>query len=437
MVVRLDAVIVGGGVVGLYTALDLSMRGFKVALIERSYVGSGTSGRMHGLLHSGARYVVRDPAAALECMQENDVISMVAPHAVENTGGYFVALDGDDVEYQEEFLRSLRRVGIWHRVLDPGEALKEEPFLSPRARLVVEVPDKVVYAGDMLASIALTAFSEGALVLEQAELYGIEISGGLVESAIVMDRSSGEVRRLRTQALVNAAGPWAGRVAGMAGVELEVMPTAGVMAVYPRRLTRRVINRLRPPSDGDIVVPYHGVSVAGTTAKVIEDPDSVSIEDEDLEILSSEASQMIPALSGMRISRSYYSVRPLIKTESSKPSREATRDFKIYTHSKPSNMVSAIGGKFTTGRLVAEKLSDATSELLGSSKSSITKDKRLLGNDFEELVEALRSSESSWIVERLRAHSSTLDWERLRGAVLSISVSLISIESRKILGWYR
>jgi glycerol-3-phosphate dehydrogenase len=80
-----DVVVVGGGVNGLFTALDLSLRGFKVLLLERGSVGSGTSGRMHGLLHSGARYVVTDPRAAVECIEENRIMARIAPHAIEDT----------------------------------------------------------------------------------------------------------------------------------------------------------------------------------------------------------------------------------------------------------------------------------------------------------------------------------------------------------------
>ena len=70
---------------GLFTALDLSLRGFKVLLLERGSVGSGTSGRMHGLLYSGARYVVTDPRTAVECIEENRIMARIASHAIEDT----------------------------------------------------------------------------------------------------------------------------------------------------------------------------------------------------------------------------------------------------------------------------------------------------------------------------------------------------------------
>ncbi len=76
-----DVAIIGGGVNGgVFTALDLALRGgLKVVLLEKGVIGGGTSGKMHGLLHSGARYVVTDPKAAVECAEENKIIARIAP----------------------------------------------------------------------------------------------------------------------------------------------------------------------------------------------------------------------------------------------------------------------------------------------------------------------------------------------------------------------
>ena len=52
--------IVGGGGTGGALAHDLALRGMKVTLVERGEFTSGTTGRHHGLLHSGARYAVND-----------------------------------------------------------------------------------------------------------------------------------------------------------------------------------------------------------------------------------------------------------------------------------------------------------------------------------------------------------------------------------------
>ena len=85
-------VVIGGGATGCGVARDLSLRGYRVILIESGDLGSGTSSRFHGMLQSGARYVVSDTAYAAECYREREIISKIIPEAVEEIGGVFVSL---------------------------------------------------------------------------------------------------------------------------------------------------------------------------------------------------------------------------------------------------------------------------------------------------------------------------------------------------------
>ena len=80
-------VVIGGGATGCGVARDLSLRGYKVILIEFGDLGSGTSSRFHGMLQSGARYVVSDTNYAAECYREREIISRIIPEAVELIGG--------------------------------------------------------------------------------------------------------------------------------------------------------------------------------------------------------------------------------------------------------------------------------------------------------------------------------------------------------------
>jgi len=422
--------VIGGGINGLFTALDLTLRGFSVVLLERGAIGGGTSGRMHGLLHSGARYAVTDPKAAVECIEENKVLVNMAPHAVEDTGGYFVAITKEDEEYVDQFLRGLRQVNIEHREINPGEAVREEPNLNPNVKAVVEVPDKVVFARDLMFSIAISAHREGALIMQGAEVIGFNINGGEVREVSVKDHLTGGVRSVKAGVIAVAAGPWTYRVVKMAGIDVDMMPTMGVMVVYQRRLTKRVINRLRMPSDGDILLPYGSTSIMGTTAVIVEDPDNLPISDDDIKFLTLEGSQMVPLLAKTSIVRAYASVRPLIKMQGV-DTREATRDFMVIRHEKPSNMVTVIGGKFTTGRLVGERLSDEVARMLGSSKSSVTRGYRLFGanlyDDLRELDEPLRSLASSF--------RGGVDEDRGRVAVLTLLMSEVARDSRRRIGW--
>jgi len=68
-------------------ALDLQMRGFVVELYERGEISAGTSGRTHGLLHSGGRYCVEDVEAGQECIQETGFCEKSQSNASNSTAG--------------------------------------------------------------------------------------------------------------------------------------------------------------------------------------------------------------------------------------------------------------------------------------------------------------------------------------------------------------
>jgi glycerol-3-phosphate dehydrogenase len=56
--IQTDVLVIGGGATGTGVLRDLAMRDFKCILVERRDLAFGTTGRFHGLLHSGCRYVV-------------------------------------------------------------------------------------------------------------------------------------------------------------------------------------------------------------------------------------------------------------------------------------------------------------------------------------------------------------------------------------------
>ena len=96
-------IVIGAGFTGCATAHDLALRGFRVTVLERGDIANWTSGRTHGLLHSGARYCVTDQDAAIECIEENILLRKIAHHCIEYNGGLFVALDEEDESYGTRF----------------------------------------------------------------------------------------------------------------------------------------------------------------------------------------------------------------------------------------------------------------------------------------------------------------------------------------------
>ncbi len=399
-----DVVVVGGGIVGVFATLDLALRGVSVLLLERRGICSGTSGRSHGMLHSGARYATTDPKAAEECIRENRILSEIAPHCIRDVGGFFVSVTPEEEEYHHLLVSSCRRAGIPTSEVDVDLLKKLEPNITPEARSAILVPDKVVYARDLALSALLVALTRGASVVEGAFVEGVRVEGGQV-AGVEASTPSG-VFKVRCRGLVNAAGPWCGEVAKKAGLSVEVIPAAGVMGVASANLTRHIINRMRPPSDGDIIVPYSaGVTIAGTTAKLAEDLDRIEVDSEDAEILLQECGEVVPALRTIGFSRLYASIRPLIaKNGAETDLREMTRSFEVIDHSEEGvrGFVTAVGGKLTTGRLIAENAVNAIARHVGIPTGSFTERTRLNPPSREEAREIRGALESGEVVGQLR-----------------------------------
>lgn len=356
---KTDVVVIGGGASGLFTALDLSTRGADVVLVERGILLSGTSGRFHGLLHSGARYAAIDRAAAVECREESAVIARMAPFAIVSEGGLFIRLKGDDDSYTDRFLKGLNDSGIEFTEADLKEIRHYDPELSPEVDFAVKVPDRVLDPFKLFYSLALLAKNRGVKFFLSTEVTGLDGERRIVHTA------RGDIE---TKVVVNAAGPWANKILQMYSKEVNMMPALGVMLVYDARIVHRVINRLRPPSDGDIILPFYQKTIVGTTAQLVEDVDDVEILPEDIQLLVDEGSKMVPILARMVYRRSYYSARPLIGGQDA---RLASRDFEIIDDDW---LVTVIGGKLTTSRLMAERVSDLVCLKLGIDEGCITKD---------------------------------------------------------------
>lgn len=139
--VNTDVIIIGGGATGAGIARDCALRGINCILIERRDIATGATGRNHGLLHSGARYVVNDKESAEECIQENMILKRIARHCVEDTKGLFITLPEDDLNYQKTFIDSCQAAGIEAVAIEPDLAKHIEPSVNPDLVGAVVVPD--------------------------------------------------------------------------------------------------------------------------------------------------------------------------------------------------------------------------------------------------------------------------------------------------------
>jgi glycerol-3-phosphate dehydrogenase len=284
-----DLLVIGGGATGAGVAWDASLRGYRTILVDRCDLAEGTSGRFHGLLHSGGRYVVKDPRAATECIQENMILRRVAAATIEDTGGLFVSTPADDLSYGDEFLQGCVDAEVPVAEITTAEALRREPRVNPAIRRAFEVPDGAIDAWKVLGALAQGIIEHGGRVLTYHEVTALHRDGDAITGATLRDNRTGEQLDVHAGFTINASGAWAGQISRMAGVDdVTIVPGRGIMIAMNHRLVNTVVNRCTMPADGDILVPIRTVSVIGTTDVAAEHPG-------DLAIAQDEVDQMLEA----------------------------------------------------------------------------------------------------------------------------------------------
>ncbi|MBW2058482.1 MAG: anaerobic glycerol-3-phosphate dehydrogenase subunit A [Deltaproteobacteria bacterium] len=398
MVLEADVIVIGGGSTGTGIARDLGLRGLSCLVLEKSDLASGATGACQGLLHSGCRYVVSDPPSAKECYQENRILREIAASCVEETEGLFVSLPEDGLEYQERFISACGAVGIPVERLSPEEALALEPSLSGELIGAVRVPDGSINPFTLAAENARAAQIHGGTIITHARVDSLLAEGGRVRGVRGTHVRTGEVFEAFSGFVINAAGAWAGQVVRSLGLSIPLVYSKGSILVTSRRLTETVVNRCRPPSDGDIIVPNETTGLIGTTSIQVEDLDRLTVEPDEVRLLLEETARMIPSVGLARLIRAYAGVRPLFMQAGVKNDRQVSRGFVVIDHEEEQGvrgLLSIVGGKMATYRLMAEKAVDAACEKLGVTASCATHLEPLPGSrkhGFVSLAERLRKT---------------------------------------------
>jgi glycerol-3-phosphate dehydrogenase len=383
-----EVLVVGGGATGAGIAWDAALRGYDVILVDRADLAEGTSGRFHGLLHSGGRYVVKDPVAARECIAENVILRGVASATIEDTGGLFVTTPDDDPAYGDEFLAGCREAQVPSEEIDVAEALRDEPRLNPGIRRAFTVPDASIDVWQLVWGLANGAAARGARILPYHRCVSLRREGDAVTGAELHDERTGDSVRVDAGFTINAGGAWAHEIAEMAGIEgVSVVPGKGIMIAMNHRLVNTVVNRCTIPADGDIIVPIRTVSVIGTTDIRSEHPDHLPVTQEEVDAMLADGERLVPGFRDHRALRVWAGVRPLFddkKAGERTSTRDVSRGTALLDHGERDGVgrfITITGGKLTTYRLMAEEAVDAMVEQLGHDRPCLTKTTPLPGSE--------------------------------------------------------
>jgi glycerol-3-phosphate dehydrogenase len=375
-----DVLVVGGGIVGAWTALDAATRGLSVALVERGDLAQGTSRWSSKLAHGGLRYLAHgDVGVAWESARERAILMDVsAPHLIRALP--FLIPLGDQVDRAAgaklriglrlgDALRaaagtSRRRLPPARRV-SAAEARRLAPGLSERQLrgALMHWDGQIEDDARLVLAVARTAAAHGARILNYASASALRAGGATVRDEHGGDGASFQ---LRARHVVNATGVWAGELSGGA---VRLRPSKGAHLLVPAAAVgepRAAVNAPLPDDGSRFVfaVPRpDGLVMIGITDAPFDGPipDAPAVEpEEEAFLLRSIGRVLARTPTSQDVVGRFAGLRPLLaRDDDDDRIGIATADLsRRHAVVERDGVVTVVGGKLTTARRMAQDALD-------------------------------------------------------------------------------
>lgn len=418
-----DLLIIGGGVNGLATAWDASLRGLKVALVEKGDFGAATSAASLKIIHGGLRYLQHaDFPRMREGIQERRALLRIAPHLIEPfpflvpTSGLATssrmamrvamaindAVSWDRNKGQPHESRHIPR----GRSISARECLEIAPGLNPQGVTggAIFCDGRMHNAERMNLLFGIAADRLGAQLANYVAVTGFEREGGLIRAATCRDEESSETFSVRAKLFLNMTGPWTDHLLHLASPDAPapaMKHSAGFQIMSPMVTTREIgLAVTSHYEDPDALVkrggrhyfttPWRRQTIWGTTDSLYQgDPDSWAIPETEIEEFITDINHAMPGakLSRDQVTYAYGGLRPVDEQNLHSGSR-VSRKHAIYDHRSDlgiENLISVRGVKYTACRLLAERATDqALAYLQQSAKDCATATTCLPGGDYPD-----------------------------------------------------
>lgn len=369
-----DVLVVGGGIVGTWVALDAAARGLSVALVERGDLAQGTSRWSSKLAHGGLRYLAHgDVGVAWESARERAILMDVsAPHLIRALpfliplGGQVDRATGAKLEVGIRLGDALRAAaGTSRRRLPPvrrvsaEEAKQLAPGLSDRQLrgALLHWDAQIEDDARLVLDVARTAAAYGARILTYVAAETLRAEGATVRDAL----GRGGTFDVRARHVINATGVWAGELTGGA---VQLRPSKGAHVLVPAAAVgepRAAVNAPLPGASTRFVfaVPRtDGLVMIGITDAPYDGPipDVPTVEaDEEAFLLSAIGRVLERTPTAADVVGRFAGLRPLLASDDAAATADLSRRHAVVAHD---GIVTVVGGKLTTARRMAQDALD-------------------------------------------------------------------------------
>ncbi len=431
-----DVCVIGGGITGLCVAHDAASRGLKVALLERGDFAQGTSSASTKLIHGGTRYLEHyEFSLVREALRERRLLLRLAPHATNPVpfmipiyrGGPVPApliragmLLYDALSYDKNWETFPDKRMPRHRYASAKEALRLEPGLKAEGLAGASV----YYDGQapnpmrLCIEVAKTAAGHGALLANYAPVVGFRRESGRISGVEARDLVGGRDFSVKAALTVNCTGIWAEEVMKLLGrpPPVRLKPSKGIHLITRPLSRSHAVVSVSPTGRRVMLIPWRGRTLLGTTDDFYAgDLDRIRATADEAQTLIDEVNAFMPSAK-LRLSdveACYAGARPLIDEEG-KNASDLSRSYRIIDHEKTTGLagvLSAVGGKLTTSRAMAEAIVDRALRKLGRWAPCPTESLPLGGGDLGVVEE--------YVARQKEAAAGLVDDQVLRELVCS------------------
>ncbi|MGE7603087.1 glycerol-3-phosphate dehydrogenase/oxidase [Peribacillus sp. NPDC097675] len=396
---KFDLVVIGGGITGAGIAVDATVRGMKVALVEMQDFAAGTSSRSTKLVHGGLRYLKQlEVKMVAEVGKEREIVFENGPHVTTpewmllpmHKGGTFGKFSTSIGLRVYDFLAGVKR-SERRKMLSVEETLQKEPLVKKNG--LTGGGYYVEYRTDdarLTIEVMKTAVDKGATPINYTKVENLVYEDGKITGVKVRDMLTDEEYEVLGTKVVNAAGPWVDSIRekdnSKKGKTLKLSKGVHVVIDQSKFPLKQAIYFDTPDKRMVFAIPRAGKAYVGTTDTFYEgDPVNPGVTQEDRDYILKAIAFMFPEVkvTDADIESTWSGVRPLILEEGKDPS-EISRKDEIWV--SDSGLITIAGGKLTGYRkmakttvdLVAKKFSEDLNKLFADHS---TKKIRVSGGD--------------------------------------------------------
>lgn len=372
-----DVLVVGGGIYGAWIAYDASMRGLRVALVDREDWAAGTSMSSSKLIHGGLRYLERlELGLVRKSLDERRLLARIAPHRV-------TPLRFTIPVYADSRVGRWRlRLGLWlydrlaggkqpvarHGALSPKQMLDAYPFLEADGlKGGLTYGDCQTDDARFTLEIVAGAMHFGAVAVNRVEVVSLTRSGSRIGGARLRDVETEAEINVTAGVVVNCAGPWAQKV--LCTAEPKAPPltrlSKGVHLVMPALPTADGFLKLSNVGGGVVfLIPWYGRTLLGTTDTDYKGaPGFARAEARDVAYLLDQANQVLGGAGWGEsdIVGTFAGLRAL-PHGGDRPPSQVSREWTIVEPLE--GLLTSIGGKYTSARVDAARAVDRVLALM-------------------------------------------------------------------------